>query len=335
MASASTTAAPADVPSGKHHRNTSSLSISPVDSAITTILSLSPAPCHPESTASSHHNHPPSTTNLPQPMALAGKHCAVVGATGIIGSHIASAFARQGAVLSLLGRSVVESRPKLEPLLAPYLPPPALSSPDAVQGRSNNGIPSEHRFIRLDISQRESIKDIFAGRNQNNDQDVIVGPVDILVNCAGISQTSFLKRTSEQELSDILDTNLMATILVCKHAKVRPHGCIINVSSLMATKGGSGATAYAASKAGVVGFTRALCRELGPRSIRVNALLPGWVASPMWDHLKPELQAAFLKDTPLNRVGDPEEIAEAAIFLASNAFANNCVLNLDGGLSAA
>ncbi|KAH7156942.1 3-ketoacyl-reductase [Dactylonectria macrodidyma] len=268
-------------------------------------------------------------------MALAGKHCAVVGATGIIGSHIARAFAGQGAVISLLGRSVVESRSRLEPLLAPYRPPPSSSSPEAVQSRSNSSVPSQHRFIRLDVSQGENIKDIFAGRDQNSDQDTTVGPVDILVNCAGISQTSFLKRTSEQELRDVLNTNLMATMLVCKHARVRSYGCIINVSSLMATKGGSGATAYAASKAGVVGFTRALCRELGPRSIRVNALLPGWVASPMWDYLKPELQAAFLKDTPLNRVGDPEEIADAAVFLASNAFANNCVLNLDGGLSAA
>ncbi|KAH6891254.1 3-ketoacyl-reductase [Thelonectria olida] len=273
-------------------------------------------------------------------MALAGKHCAVVGATGIIGSHIARAFAGQGAVLSLLGRSAVESRPRLEPLLAPYVP--AASSNDAtaagvVPGRPTNGspIPSHHRFIRLDVAKRESIKDVFTGKNEDNIPDTVVGPVDILINCAGISQTSFLKRTSEEELGDIVDTNLMATMLVCKHAKIRSHGCIINISSLMATKGGSGATAYAASKAGVVGFTRALCRELGPRSIRVNALLPGWVASPMWDHLKPDLQAAFLKDTPLNRVGAPEEVANAAVFLASNAFANNCVLNLDGGLSAA
>ncbi|KAF7561842.1 hypothetical protein G7046_g2291 [Stylonectria norvegica] len=184
----------------------------------------------------------------------------------------------------------------------------------------------------MSLRRRASIKDVFASRSENS---TVVGPVDFLVNCAGISQTSFLKRTSEEELDDIVNTNLMATMLVCKHAKVRPHGCIINVSSLMATKGGYGATAYAASKAGVIGFTRALCQELGPRSIRVNALLPGWVASPMWDHLKPELKEAFLKDTPLNRVGSPEEVAEAAVFLASNAFANNCVLNLDGGLSAA
>ncbi|KAF5008726.1 hypothetical protein FDECE_5013 [Fusarium decemcellulare] len=257
-------------------------------------------------------------------LPLAGKHCAVVGATGLIGSRIAAAFASRGAVLSLLGRSALDARPRLEPLLAPYVPG------DGDHASSN---PLRHRFIRLDVAKHDTIKGVFGGRDHT--QDDAVGPVDILVNCAGISQTSFLKRTSDEELGDIIDTNLMATMLACKHAKIRPHGCIINVSSLMATKGGSGAAAYAASKAGVVGFTRALCRELGPRSIRVNALLPGWVASPMWDHLKPELQATFLKDTPLGRVGAPDEVADAAVFLASNAFANNCVLNLDGGLSAA
>jgi NAD(P)-dependent dehydrogenase (short-subunit alcohol dehydrogenase family) len=100
---------------------------------------------------------------------------------------------------------------------------------------------------------------------------IVVGPVDILINCAGISQTTLLKRTPDAEIGSIVDTNLLATMLVCKYAKVQPHGmiycegiyiyastdankgCIINVSSLMATKGAIGATAYAASKAGVVG----------------------------------------------------------------------------------
>ncbi|EEU45907.1 uncharacterized protein NECHADRAFT_78866 [Fusarium vanettenii 77-13-4] len=186
-------------------------------------------------------------------LPLAGKHCAVVGATGLIGSRIAAAFASRGAVLSLLGRSVLDAQPRLEPLLTPYAPG---------DGGEASSSPLRHRFIRLDVAKRDTIKGVFGGRDHT--QDDAVGPVDILVNCAGISQTSFLKRTSDEELGDIIDTNLMATMLVC----------------------GSGATAYAASKAGVVGFTRALCRELGPRSIRVNALLPGWVASPMWDRAK-------------------------------------------------
>ncbi|KAL6696003.1 3-ketoacyl-reductase [Trichoderma pleuroticola] len=245
-------------------------------------------------------------------LPLAGKHCVVVGATGVIGFSIAKAFSHQGAVISLLGRSVLDARPRLEPQLRPY----SLPGTDA-------DTPSAHRFIRLDASNRDEIKAVFSSRGSYKSS---VGPIDVLVNCAGISQTTLLKRTPDEELSSIVDTNLLATMLVC---------CIINVSSLMATKGGLGATAYAASKAGVIGFTRALCREMASRSIRVNALLPGWVNSSMWTDLKPEIQQAYLRDTPLNRVADPTEVADAALFLASNGFANNCILNLDGGLSAA
>ncbi|KAK2597983.1 hypothetical protein QQS21_005899 [Conoideocrella luteorostrata] len=255
-------------------------------------------------------------------LRLSGKHAVIVGATGTIGSNIARAFAAQGAVVSLLGRTAFQARSKLEPQLTPYNAPG--SSPDN---------PSSHRFIQVDVADRGSIKEIFGGRGLQEGEQA-VGPLDILVNCAGISQTTLLKRTPDEELAGIVDTNLVATMLVSKHARLRPNGCIINVSSLMATKAGIGVTAYAASKAGVVGFTRALCREMAPRSIRVNALLPGWVESSMWDHLKPELQQAYLKDTPLNRVANPAEVADAAVFLATNGFANNCVLNLDGGLSA-
>ncbi|KAH7320103.1 3-ketoacyl-reductase [Stachybotrys elegans] len=253
-------------------------------------------------------------------LRLAGKHCAVIGATGIIGSHIAKAFAANGAVVSLLSRTAPEARPKLEPELLPYKPTDSAPSDN----------PSVHRFIGLDVFQHNSIKEVMGGKKEGS-----AGPVDILVNCAGISQTTVMKRTPDSELRDIVDTNLLATMIVCKHANIRPHGCIINVSSLMAIKGVPGAAAYAASKAGVIGFTRALCRELSPRSIRVNALLPGWVDSPMWKQLKPELKEAYLRDTPLHRVAHPAEIADAAVFLAANSFANNCVLNIDGGLSAA
>jgi 3-oxoacyl-[acyl-carrier protein] reductase len=140
---------------------------------------------------------------------------------------------------------------------------------------------------------------------------------------------------SNEHLKDIIDTNLTASLLLCKVVKMQKAGCIINVSSLMATKGAVGAVAYAASKAGILGLTRALCLEYRVRKVRVNALLPGWVQSPMWDTLKPKLKEAYLQDTPLHRVAHPDEVADAAMFLAANQFANNCVLNLDGGLSAA
>ncbi|KAG5983037.1 hypothetical protein E4U55_000933 [Claviceps digitariae] len=256
------------------------------------------------------------------PLGLAGKHAVVVGATGVIGIHIARAFAAQGAVVSLLGRSAVEQRPKLEPELIPY----------RKVAPSSDG-PSAHEFIRLDIVNPASIKDVFGPLERQGGTSV--GPMDILVNCAGIAQTTLLKRTSDEALAHIIDTNLLATMLVCKHARVKQNGCIINVSSLMALKASLGVTAYAASKAGVVAFTRAFCLEMAVRSIRVNALLPGWVQSAMWDQLKPELKQAYLKEIPSNRVAHPAEVADAAIFLASNEFANNCVLNLDGGLSAA
>ncbi|KAF5128127.1 3-oxoacyl-[acyl-carrier-protein] reductase FabG [Metarhizium anisopliae] len=273
---------------------------------------------------------------------LAGKHAVVVGATGTIGAHIAQAFAAQGAVVSLLGRTALQARAKLEPQLTPYTASHGPNSP--------SDTPTSHRFIRLDVADRASIKHVFGPRASQVSVAVVarfrhgrgvkayqkakqhaeaVGPLDVLVNCAGISQTTLLKRTPDEELASILDTNLLSTMLVCKHASVRPNGedanpprvqcssstrvvrvlmkkagCIINVSSLMATKSGLGVTAYSASKAGVV-------------------------------DLKPELQQAYLKDTPLNRVAHPAEVADAAVFLASNGFANNCVLNLDGGLSAA
>ncbi|KAM3526427.1 hypothetical protein NHJ13051_003474 [Beauveria bassiana] len=221
-------------------------------------------------------------------LRFAGKHAAVVGATGVIGSHIAAAFARHGASVTLLGRSALTQRARLEAQLA-------AAAPEHLTASSSSSSPRAHHFIKLDVSDAASIKAVFAGRAEQSAAAAAVGPVDVLVNCVGISQTTVLKRTPDEELARIVDTNLLATMLVC---------CIVNVSSLMATHGGFGASAYAASKAGLI-------------------------------DLKPELQQAFLKDTPLGRVADPDEVADAAVFLASNQFANNCILNLDGGLSAA
>ncbi|KAK0389804.1 hypothetical protein NLU13_3377 [Sarocladium strictum] len=252
--------------------------------------------------------------------SLAGKHCAIVGATGVIGSAIAQTFAHQGAVLSLISRSALDNRARIEK---------SLKAPSASDSTDGSAVPRAHRFFNVDVADREAVRAAFYAKRGD-----VIGPVDVLVNCAGITQTQALKRIPDEGISDIIDTNLMATIWACKHAQIRSHGCIINVSSLMATKGGAGATAYAASKGALVSFTRALCREYGVNSIRVNALLPGWVDSPMWNHLKDAIKQKTLDETPLGRIADPAEVADAALFLATNTFANNCVLNLDGGLSA-
>ncbi|KAI9828150.1 MAG: hypothetical protein M1832_003677 [Thelocarpon impressellum] len=114
----------------------------------------------------------------------------------------------------------------------------------------------------------------------------------------------------------------------------RRHGVIVNVSSLLGVKGGMGSSAYAASKAGVLGLTRSLAAELGPSGIRVNALVPGYVDTKMTADMSPPARTQALDAIPMRRFGTPEEMADAAVFLATNAYANNCLLNLDGGLSA-
>ncbi|KAI6762863.1 hypothetical protein HG530_008843 [Fusarium avenaceum] len=250
--------------------------------------------------------------------SLRGKHCIVTGATGSIGFRIAAAFAEQGSVVSLVSRSAPDARAKLEPQLVPFKPDPDTYDPE-------DPPPSAHRFLHLDGTRPVAFQGFFGAT---------AGRADILVNCAGISQTSFLRRTYDSDITKILETNLRATILACKYARMKHNGCIINISSLMANKDGAGASVYAASKAGVVAFTRALTTEFRPRSIRVNALLPGWIESQMWDDLLPNIKNKYLEECPAHRAGTPDEVADATIFLAKNQFANNCVLNLDGGLSA-
>lgn len=182
--------------------------------------------------------------------------------------------------------------------------------------------------------------------------------VDILVNAAGVSINGVLARTEPADISQVLRTNLEGSLLMSRalmratirsrlksrtkpgaSSAQRPRSkCIINVSSLLALKGGSGAVAYAASKAGILGLTRAIAvegaRPLGDVVVRSNAIVPGYIETPMIADFSPG-ESAKLKDSiPLRRFGDPGEVADAAVFLAQNEYANNCVLNIDGGLSA-
>jgi len=114
----------------------------------------------------------------------------------------------------------------------------------------------------------------------------------------------------------------------------RKKGVIINISSLLALKGCPGSTIYSASKAGILGLTRSLAAEVGGSGIRVNAIVPGYIETDMTDAMSTTASTSATQAIPLRRFGKPSEIAEAALFLATNEYANNCVLNLDGGLSA-
>ncbi|KAF2463397.1 NAD(P)-binding protein [Lindgomyces ingoldianus] len=190
-----------------------------------------------------------------------------------------------------------------------------------------------HTSISGDVSSPQ----FWTSSNHNLASKLGTRRVHVLVNCAGLSQSSVLVRTSEDEVQRIMDTNLTSIILgiryLLRNRNIRREGpspCIINIASVLGIKGGRGAVAYSASKAGVLGLTRSLAAEVGPLGIRVNAIVPGYIDTDMTADLPRQL----LKTIPLGRFGHASEIADAALFLARNQYANNCVINLDGGLSA-
>ncbi|KAL2870667.1 SDR family NAD(P)-dependent oxidoreductase [Aspergillus lucknowensis] len=179
--------------------------------------------------------------------------------------------------------------------------------------------------------------------------------VSILVNAAGISISTVLPRTDPSDITQILRTNLEGSLLTSRafvRASIRnrmknrtgdgltpsPSKCIINVSSLLALKGGTGTVPYAASKAGILGLTRSLTVEaaktLRNQVIRSNAIVPGYIETPMIADFSQAENDKLKNEIPLRRFGQPQEVADAAVFLAENEYANNCVINLDGGLSA-
>ena len=164
------------------------------------------------------------------------------------------------------------------------------------------------------------------------------GDVDILVNNAGVTRDGLLARMSDEDWQVVLNTNLGGTFNTCRAAARgmmrRRGGSIVNVSSIVGLHGNPGQTNYSASKAGIIGFTKALARELGSRGVRANVVAPGYVSTRLTNELPEELRNAMLDNTPLGRFGEPEDIAGAVRFLCSDAasFVTGEVLLVDGGL---
>lgn len=166
----------------------------------------------------------------------------------------------------------------------------------------------------------------------------VYGQVDILVNNAGTTRDQLLPLMKEQDWDDVLRTNLKSVYNCCK-AVARPMmrrraGRIVNISSISGISGQGGQTNYAASKAGVIGFTKSLAKELGPRNITANVVAPGYVPTDLTADLREDLRQKIIEATPLRRMGTPEEIAYAVAFLVSDeaAFISGEVLTVDGGL---
>jgi 3-oxoacyl-[acyl-carrier protein] reductase len=164
------------------------------------------------------------------------------------------------------------------------------------------------------------------------------GELDVLVNNAGLTRDGLLARMSDEDWRAVLDTNLGGVFHTCRAAArgmmKRRAGAIVNVSSIVGLHGNPGQTNYAASKAGIIGFTKALARELGNRGVRANVIAPGYIHTRLTDVLPDELKGAMLANTPLGRLGDPEDVARAVRFLTSDeaAFITGEVLLVDGGL---
>jgi len=164
------------------------------------------------------------------------------------------------------------------------------------------------------------------------------GDLDILVNNAGLTRDGLLARMSDEDWRTVIDTNLSSVFYTCR-AVTRPMmkrraGAIVNVSSIVGVHGNWGQTNYAASKAGIIGFTKSLAKELGSRNVRANVVAPGYVQTQLTDVLPEEATAAMLQQTPLGRLGDPADVAGAVRFLCSDeaSFVTGEVLLVDGGL---
>jgi 3-oxoacyl-[acyl-carrier protein] reductase len=165
-----------------------------------------------------------------------------------------------------------------------------------------------------------------------------LGDVDVLVNNAGVTRDTLIARMSDEEWEEVIETNLRGTFNTCRAVSRkmlrRRAGAIVNISSVVGVHGNPGQANYAASKAGIIGLTKALARELGSRGVRVNAVAPGYITTELTDVLTEEQTGLILGNTPLGRLGSPEDVAAAVRFLCADeaAFITGDVLLVDGGL---
>ena len=184
------------------------------------------------------------------------------------------------------------------------------------------------RAVEADVSDSASAKALVEE----------AGELDILVNNAGLTRDGVLARMSDDDWRAVIETNLSSVFYTCR-AAARPMmkrraGAIVNVSSIVGVHGNWGQTNYAASKAGIIGFTKSLARELGSRNVRANVVAPGYVRTRLTDVLPEEATKTMLDATPLGRLGDPEDVAGAVRFLCADEarFVTGVVLLIDGGL---
>ena len=241
-------------------------------------------------------------------MDLKGKVTFITGSTRGIGLAIAKAFAQAGANIVLNGRSAISAE---------------LIAEIEAFGVKCIGVSG-------DISDFEE-----AGRMIQETQEKL-GPITILINNAGITNDKLMLRMKPEEFDQVLKINLVGTFnmtqQVLKKMLKQREGAIINLSSVSGLIGNVGQANYAASKAGVVGFTKSVAREVAPRGITCNAIAPGFIQTDMTDILSDKVKEQVTQNIPLQRFGQVEDVAQTAIFLAKNPYITGQVINVDGGL---
>lgn len=186
--------------------------------------------------------------------------------------------------------------------------------------------------VKCDISNFEDSKNLMDKCKE------VFGKIDILVNNAGITKDTLIMRMKEEDFDNVIDVNLKGTFNCAKHASAimlkQRFGKIINMTSVVGIAGNAGQVNYAASKAGVIGLTKSLAKELGSRGITVNAVAPGFINTDMTASLSEKVKEEASKNIPLKRLGDPEDVADLVGFLASDAanYITGQVINVDGGM---
>jgi len=243
---------------------------------------------------------------------LENKTALITGASRGIGRGIAITFAKQGANVAFTFNASVEAAQELEKELEAF-------------GVKAKGYQSN--AANFDAAQ-ELAKDVLKE----------FGAIDILINNAGITKDNLLMRISEEDFDKVIEVNLKSVFNLTK-AVIRPmmkqrKGSIINMSSVVGLKGNAGQANYAASKAGILGFTKSVALELGSRNIRCNTIAPGFIETEMTEKLNADVVQGWRDSIPLKRGGSPEDIANACVFLASDmsSYITGQTLSVDGGM---
>lgn len=240
---------------------------------------------------------------------LTGKVALVTGASRGIGKAIATQLAELGAVV--IGTATSESG--------------ATAISDYLSAANGKG-------VALNVTDKGAVEDLIKTLTAEH------GGIDILVNNAGITRDNLLMRMKDEEWQDIIDTNLTAIFSLSKSVlrgmMKKRFGRIINVGSVVGSAGNAGQANYAAAKAGVIGFSKSLAREVASRGITVNVVAPGFIDTDMTKALSDDQREAIFKDVPANRLGEPAEIAASVAFLASEqaGYITGETLHVNGGM---